>query len=217
MTAVEYNPTPTPIVVDMSANDLRARLNDALAVYVAAMGYPAGTERHRAPTWAEHITRPGWRAVAALRPDTSGAADVRTAPLLAIGYGYRGAPHQWWHQQVYNGMRRTGWSSRETHELLGNYFELTELHVHPIAQGRGLGETLLTRLLSNRTERTALLSTPEIPAEDNRAWRLYRRFGFTDIIRRFTFAGDRRSFAILGCDLPLQAPMLWGPTGPGNR
>jgi ribosomal protein S18 acetylase RimI-like enzyme len=215
MTAVEFNPNApippdvTPVVVDLSARDLRARLPDALGVYVAAMDYPPGTERHRAPTWAEHITRAGWQAVAALLPDRAGAVDIFTSPMVAIGYGYRGAAHQWWHQQVYNGMRRTGWSARETHELLGNYFEVTELHVRPTCQGRGIGETLLTRLLSNRTERSALLSTPEIDEENNRAWRLYRRFGFTDVIRRFTFAGDRRPFAILRCELPLSAPTLW--------
>lgn len=214
MTAVEFNPSAppadtAPAVVDLTPRDLRGRLQDALAVYVAAMGYPPGTERHRAPTWAEHITRPGWHAVAAVLPGQGGVIDLRTAPLLAIGYGYRGAPHQWWHQQVHNGMRRTGWSARETHDLLGNYFEVTELHVHPSYQGRGIGEVLLTRLLTNRPERAALLSTPEIDEENNRAWRLYRRFGFTDVIRRFTFAGDRRPFAILKCDLPVGAPTLW--------
>ena len=48
-----------------------------------------------------------------------------------------------------------------------------------------------------------LLSTPEIIGEANRAWRLYRRLGFTDIIRGYHFAGDPRAFAILGRTLPL--------------
>jgi ribosomal protein S18 acetylase RimI-like enzyme len=48
-----------------------------------------------------------------------------------------------------------------------------------------------------------LLSTPEINGESNRAWRLYRRLGFTDIIRGYRFAGDPRAFAILGRALPL--------------
>ncbi|NUS43975.1 MAG: GNAT family N-acetyltransferase [Mycobacteriaceae bacterium] len=217
MTAVEYHPGASvpadadPRIVDFSAADLRARLDDALGVYVAAMDYPPGTARHRAPTWTEHTSRPGWRSVAALLPDADDRLDARAAPIVAIAYGYRGAPHQWWHQQVHNGMRRTGWSARETHELLGNYFEVTELHVHPHWQGRGLGERLLSRLLTGRPERAALLSTPEIADEGNRAWRLYRRFGFTDVIRRFTFAGDRRPFAILRCPLPPTHPGLWNP------
>ena len=36
-----------------------------------------------------------------------------------------------------------------------------------------------------------------------RAGRLYRRFGFVDVIRDFHFPGDSRAFAILGRPLPL--------------
>ncbi|MGV9741262.1 GNAT family N-acetyltransferase [Nocardia farcinica] len=203
MTAVTPHHTPAPAVVDLSVAELRYRLHDALSVYVAAMEYPRGTENHRAPMWTEHTTRAGWQAVAAMLPDDDGHVDVRTAPLLAIAYGYRGAPHQWWHQQVHAGMRRCGWPEHSARELLADYFELTELHVHPSAQGLGIGGTLLHRLLEHRDERAALLSTPEVAREENRAWRLYRRAGFTDVIRDFVFAGDTRPFAILGRRLPL--------------
>ncbi|MFC8044331.1 GNAT family N-acetyltransferase [Nocardia sp. NPDC057353] len=203
MTAATTDHQPAPTIVDLSVPVLRARLPDALAVYVAAMAYPRGTENHRAPMWTEHTTRPGWRAVAAVQPDEHGRVDLGSAPILAVAYGYRGAPHQWWHQQVHAGMRRCGWSEQATRELLTDYFELTELHVHPAAQGRGLGATLLTRLLQDRQERSVLLSTPEVAAEDNRAWRLYRRTGFSDVIRHFVFAGDNRPFAVLGRSLPL--------------
>ncbi|MBF6330173.1 GNAT family N-acetyltransferase [Nocardia transvalensis] len=206
MTAVRSHHAPAPVVVDLSAAALRARLHDALSVYVAAMDYPRGTEHHRAPMWTEHTTRPGWQAVAAVLPEDSGYFDLRTAPLVAIAYGYHGAPHQWWHQQVHSGMRRSGWPEHAARDLLADYFELTELHVHPSAQGRGIGETLLVRLLRNRPEQTALLSTPEVDQEDNRAWRLYRRQGFTDVVRHFVFSGDTRRFAVLGRPLPLEAP-----------
>ncbi|MEV6280549.1 GNAT family N-acetyltransferase [Nocardia sp. NPDC051832] len=205
MTAVkpEHKSAAAPVVVDLSVAELRHRLHDALSVYVAAMGYPHGTENHRAPMWTEHTTRPGWQAVAAFLPDDDGRIDVRKAPLLAIAYGYSGAPHQWWHQQVHSGMRRSAWPEHATQQLLSNYFELTELHVHPAAQGQGLGAVLLNRLLRNRPEGAVLLSTPEVEGEDNRAWRLYRREGFVDVVRKFVFAGDNRPFAILGRRLPL--------------
>ncbi len=206
MRAVDTNPAPTPVVIDLSATEIRARLREALAIYVAAMEYPRGTEHHRAPMWSEHVTRPGWRAVGAVLPDRKTNSDPATAPLVAIAYGYRGAPHQWWHQQVYGGMRSAGWSEDETRNTLGSYFELTELHVHPTAQGHRLGEIMLRRLLNDRSERTVLLSTPEVSGEDNRAWRLYRRLGFGDIVRDFTFAGDNRPFAVLGRQLPLLPP-----------
>ncbi len=211
-------------LVDLSPNDMQRRLREALHVYVDAMRYPRGTENHRESMWLEHMRRHGWKAVAAVQtsdPDTdapaaganvaganlTGAnvteADLAAAPLLGIAYGYRGAPDQWWQQQVLQGLRRTGMPLESIDRLMHDYFELTELHIHPRAQGHGLGEALTRRLLSDRTEANVLLSTPEINGEDNRAWRLYRRLGFADVIRGYHFAGDPRPFAILGRSLPL--------------
>jgi ribosomal protein S18 acetylase RimI-like enzyme len=123
--------------------------------------------------------------------------------MLGVAYGYCGAPDQWWQQQVVQGLERGGTGKSRIAELMSNYFELTELHIHPEAQGRGLGEALTRRLLSGRGEPHVLLSTPEINGEANRAWRLYRRLGFADVIRGYHFAGDPRPFAILGRELPL--------------
>jgi ribosomal protein S18 acetylase RimI-like enzyme len=131
------------------------------------------------------------------------AAELSNAPLLGVAYGYPGAPGQWWQQQVVLGLQRGGLPPDEIARLMNSYFELTELHIHPRAQGRGLGEALARRLLADRAEKNVLLSTPEINGEPNRAWRLYRRLGFTDIIRGYHFAGDPRPFAILGRALPL--------------
>jgi ribosomal protein S18 acetylase RimI-like enzyme len=192
-------------LIDLSPADMQHRLRDALAVYVDAMRYPRGTEDQRASMWLEHIRRHGWKAVAAVEvPD---ADDPRPSPasppMLGIAYGYCGAPDQWWQQQVIAGLRRSGADRVRIDELMSSYFELTELHIHPEAQGRGLGEALIRKLLENRSEQQVLLSTPEINGEANRAWRLYRRLGFTDVIRGYHFAGDPRAFAILGRALPL--------------
>ena len=195
-------------LIDLSPSDMQQRLGDALAVYVDAMRYPRGTEDQRASMWLEHIRRRGWKAVAAVEmpddlPEATTAAPPATAPMLGIAYGYCGAPDQWWQQQVVSGLRRSGADRDRISELMNSYFELTELHIHPDAQGRGLGEALIRRLLDDRTEKQVLLSTPEINGEANRAWRLYRRLGFTDVIRGYHFAGDPRPFAILGRSLPL--------------
>lgn len=192
-------------LIDLSPSDMQQRLGDALTVYVDAMRYPRGTEDQRASMWLEHIRRRGWKAVAAIEvPDDEAAGTpVESAPLLGIAYGYCGAPDQWWQQQVVSGLRRSGADRARIAELMASYFELTELHIHPRAQGRGLGEALIRRLLDDRTEAQVLLSTPEINGEANRAWRLYRRLGFTDVIRDYHFAGDPRAFAILGRSLPL--------------
>ncbi len=188
-------------LIDLSPTDMAHRLGDALAVYVDAMRYPRGTEDQRASMWLEHTRRDGWKAVAAVE-HTDGAA-LTAAPLLGVAYGYCGAPDQWWQQQVVAGLHRVGTDGSRIAELMTSYFELTELHIHPRTQGRGLGEALTRRLLAGRGESHVLLSTPEINGESNRAWRLYRRLGFTDVIRGYHFAGDPRPFAILGRSLPL--------------
>jgi ribosomal protein S18 acetylase RimI-like enzyme len=79
-----------------------------------------------------------------------------------------------------------------------------ELHVRPFAQGHGLGAAQLRSLLTMATgAKTTLLSTPEADEARSRAWRLYRRFDFVDVLRDFRFPGDERAFAVLGRDLPL--------------
>jgi len=220
-------------LIDLSPVDMQRRLGDALGVYVDAMRYPRGTEDQRASMWLEHTRRPGWKAVACVEtpawvdtptrgqtsapPEASARAEagaraedtaagtpaLSSATMLGVAYGYCGAPDQWWQQQVVAGLRRIGTDNERISELLTSYFELTELHIHPRAQGRGLGEALIRRLLEDRSEQHVLLSTPEINGEANRAWRLYRRLGFTDVIRGYHFAGDPRAFAILGRALPL--------------
>jgi ribosomal protein S18 acetylase RimI-like enzyme len=194
-------------LIDLSPSDMQCRLGEALAVYVDAMRYPRGTENQRASMWLEHARRPGWKAVAAVTHDdnaaTVGGAELASAPMVGIAYGYCGAPDQWWQQQVVSGLHRIGADRARIARLMASYFELTELHIHPRAQGQGLGEALARRLLAGRDESHVLLSTPEINGEANRAWRLYRRLGFTDVIRGYHFAGDPRAFAILGRSLPL--------------
>ncbi|MFG1932041.1 GNAT family N-acetyltransferase [Mycobacterium sp. NPDC048908] len=196
-------------LIDLSPGDMQRRLGDALAVYVDAMRYPRGTEEQRASMWLEHTRRLGWKAVAAVEvPDphddiARSPEALAAAPLLGVAYGYCGAPDQWWQQQVVQGLHRVGADRTRIAELMTSYFELTELHIAPRAQGRGLGEALTRRLLADRGEAHVLLSTPEINGEANRAWRLYRRLGFIDIIRGYHFAGDPRAFAILGRALPL--------------
>jgi len=212
-------------LIDVPPNEMERRLSEALGVYVDAMRYPRGTENQRAAMWLEHIRRRGWQAVAAVEiaeavesvevaevaevatgppnGDVPPAVELSNAPLLGVAYGYPGAPGQWWQQQVGLGLQRGGLPAQEIARLMTSYFELTELHIHPRAQGRGLGEALARRLLAGRSEQNVLLSTPETKGEPNRAWRLYRRLGFMDIIRRYHFAGDPRAFAILGRALPL--------------
>ncbi|WP_158888780.1 GNAT family N-acetyltransferase [Amycolatopsis anabasis] len=176
--------------VQLSADEFRARLREALDIYVSAMRYPAGTAEQRAPMWLTHALREGWRCIAALDAD---------GRLLGLAYGYRGSPGQWWHEQVRRGLLKAAGEHAATHWLT-DYFELTEIHVRPASQGLGIGEDLLRRLLDGVPHQHVLLSTPE---GTSRAWKLYRRVGFADVLRDYHFAGDPRPFAILGRTLPL--------------
>lgn len=176
-------------LVHWAPEDLLARLDDVLTVYAEAMEYPADLVAARRGFVAAHTHYEGFRAVATLDNDDR---------LLGFSYGYLSASGQWWHEQV-----RSGLSRGDARRWLSDCFELVELHVRPDAQGHGLGYAQLRALLDGATERTVLLSTPEAPREDSRAWRLYRRTGFTDVLRHFHFPGDDRPFAVLGRDLPL--------------
>lgn len=192
---------PARHLVTLGPTELAARVDQALAVYVAAMGYPPSTARHRRMLWLDHVRRPGWRAV--------GWVDS-TDDLLGIGYGYSGAPGQWWFEEVRRGLRRRPAGP----DWMTDYFELTELHVRPDVQGGGLGEGLLRALLGGADARRVLLSTPEHgPATPGRAWQLYRRLGFRDVLREHRFTGDARPFAVLGRELPLDDPPAHRPGG----
>jgi ribosomal protein S18 acetylase RimI-like enzyme len=155
------------------------------------MGYPPATTQQRAPMWSAHMLRAGWRCVGAFTAHDE---------LIGIGYGYLGVPGQWWHEQVRRGMLAAR-SQADIDLWMNDYFELTELHVRPDSQGGGLGEEILRQLLYGAQGSKVLLSTPEGPT---RAWKLYRRVGFVDVLRNYRFTGDPRPFAVLGRSLPLE-------------
>lgn len=190
-------PTPSVSVVDISPSQVRARLTEAMAIYVAAMGYAPSSGNQRGVHLLRHATLDSFRCRAALDADGT---------MLAFGYGYTSLPGQWWHDLV---RRAIGGNADE---WLRNAFELSELHVLPSAQGHNLGEQVLRSLADGLRHQTMVLSTPE---GENRAWRLYRRLGFVDLARNHLFPGDHRPFGVLGATLPFAAQRVaaWGSAG----
>jgi GNAT superfamily N-acetyltransferase len=176
-------------LVPWKPDDLVRRLDDVVAVYGEAMGYRPELMEARRGIIATHVRRSGFRAVATLTTD---------GHLAGFGYGYVGGPGQWWHDQV-----RAALSEEDRQAWLANCFEVVELHVRPPAQGHGIGARQLRALLAMAQGKTTLLSTPEADERTSRAWRLYRSFGFVDVLRDFRFPGDERAFAVLGRELPL--------------
>ncbi|HET6482357.1 MAG TPA: GNAT family N-acetyltransferase [Actinoplanes sp.] len=176
-------------LVAWQPDDLLRRLDDVVSVYGEAMGYRQELLQTRRGYIGAHVRRPGFRAVATLTTD---------GRLAGFGYGYTSVPGQWWHDQV-----RANLGAAARQRWLTDCFEVVELHVHPVAQGHGVGARQLRALLAMADGESVLLSTPEADEAKSRAWRLYRRFGFEDVLRDFSFPGDERDFAILGRGLPL--------------
>lgn len=177
-------------LVPWQPDDLVRRLDDVVSVYGEAMGYRPELMEARRGIIATHVRRGGFRAVATLTTD---------GQLAGFGYGYVGQSGQWWHDQV-----RSALDDEARRTWLTDCFEVVELHVRPPAQGHGVGARQLRALLAMAQGTTTLLSTPEADERTSRAWRLYRRYGFVDVLRDFRFPGDERAFAVLGRGLPLE-------------
>lgn len=195
----------------LTAEDFSAAAPTLVDLYITAMKYPPRIRSTRIEAWKKDSTLPGFRAFCALN----------RGALAGLAYGFHGCPHTWWHEQVQRGLRSRQNSQQGAQynrqqallpnegsnplTLLENYFEVAEVHVAPPHQGQGVGRRLLSHLLHGLHEPLALLSTPEVPGEANKAFRLYRSFGFQDLLRSFYFPGDSRPFAVLGAPLPLPA------------
>ncbi|CAN5606693.1 GNAT family N-acetyltransferase [soil metagenome] len=173
------------VIVDVPPADLPDKVDEAMAIYVAAMGYAPATGRQRAAHAIKHSEFAAFRFRAAVNSH---------GRLIGFGYGYTSVAGQWWNDLVRRAVGKAG------SQWLDNAFELSELHVSPASQGMGAGERLLQSLATDLPHRTMVLSTPE---GDNRAWRLYRRLGFVDLARNHMFPGDHRPFGVLGATLPL--------------
>ena len=173
----------TPVLVEWDRGELASHVDEVLDVYAEAMEVARSSARSRRAVVAAHLERNGLRAVAA-------QLDSR---LVGIAYGYRGAPGQWWHDQV-----RAAMDPALAATWLDDPFEVCELHVRPELHGTGVGRDLLLTLLEGTGARTAVLTTPDL---ETRARAFYRAGGWTDLVRDLRFPGDPRSFAVLG--LPL--------------
>jgi ribosomal protein S18 acetylase RimI-like enzyme len=182
-------------VTELGPDEFTARLDQVISVYAAAMRPAPETLAGRRSIMAGHAAYPGFRALTAAANDGSGEP-------VGFGYGFRGAPGQWWHDTVARALAASR-SPRAAAAWLDDTFEVAELHVAPGYQGAGVGSGLLLGLTSGRPERTAVLSTRDA---ETRARRLYRGVGFTDLLTGFSFyPSSEPPYAVMGAELPLRA------------
>lgn len=171
-------------VVD--AQGFSAYAGEAIDVYAQAMQRPSHIAGQRRAMLDQHLAYDDLVAVLALDDDGT---------LAGFCYGYPGRPGQWWHDAVSAAL------GAHAEEWVGDSIEVVELHVRPPLQGQGIGGTLLSLLLQRARQRTAVLSTHD---KESPARKLYRSFGFVDLLCDFRFPGGVERFCIMGARLPVR-------------
>ncbi|MTE21259.1 GNAT family N-acetyltransferase [Streptomyces sp. TRM43335] len=167
--------------------DLAARVDDALAVQAVAFGLTddeVGVRRHIV---LRHAAFPGTRALGVTTPG---------GRLVGFVYGMPNDRAQWWSTVVEPYLRREG-----NVEWLDNAFVITELHVHPTYQKRGLGRELITAITDAADEPRSILSAIDT---ESPARALYRSLGYRDLARNVLFPSAPSPYAVMGAPLPLR-------------
>ena len=166
--------------------NLAARVDEALAVQAVAFGLDAEEVAVRRHIVLRHLMNPGARAYGATTPD---------GRLVGFVYGMPNDRGHWWSTVVEPYLRATG-----TADWLDASFVITELHVHPAFQGRGLGRGLITTITDGAAEPRSILSAIDT---DSPARGLYRALGYQDLARQVHFPSAARPYAVMGAPLPL--------------
>ncbi|TVL94396.1 GNAT family N-acetyltransferase [Streptomyces sp. SAJ15] len=166
--------------------DLAARVDDALAVQALAFGLTeeeVGVRRHIV---LRHLTSPGARAL---------GATTATGRLVGFVYGMPNDRTHWWSTVVEPYLRATGYE-----DWLNDSFVITELHVHPAYQNRGIGRSLITTITDGAGEPRSILSAIDT---ESPARALYRSLGYRDLARAVVFPSAPSPYAVMGAWLPL--------------
>ncbi|WP_200262794.1 GNAT family N-acetyltransferase [Streptomyces sp. HSG2] len=169
--------------------DLGAHVDEALAVQAVAFGLASDEIAVRRQIVLRHMTRPGARAL---------GATTSSGRLVGFVYGMPNDRTQWWSSMVEPPLRARG-----NEDWLDDSFAITELHVHPRHQRRGIGRALITTITDGATEPRSILSAIDA---DGPARSLYHSLGYRDLARRVRFPSAARPYAVMGARLPLRRP-----------
>ncbi|MFC7308718.1 GNAT family N-acetyltransferase [Streptomyces monticola] len=166
--------------------DLASRVDEALAVQALAFGLSDDEIGVRRQIVLRHITYPGARAL---------GATTAEGRLVGFVYGMPNDRAHWWSTVVEPYLRSHGHDS-----WLDDSFVITELHVHPRHQNRGVGRTLITTITDAAAEPRSILSAIDI---ESPARGLYRSLGYQDLARHVLFPSAPKPYAVMGAPLPL--------------
>lgn len=165
--------------------DLSAHVDEALAVQAIAFGLGPDEVAVRRQIVLRHMTHAGARALGATAADR----------LVGFVYGMPNDRTHWWSTVVEPYLRAQG------HEAwLDDSFVITELHVHPAHQNKGIGRALITRITDSALEPRSILSAID---SDSPARALYRSLGYQDLARQVVFPSAPKPYAVMGAHLPL--------------
>ncbi|GHF20529.1 acetyltransferase [Streptomyces fumanus] len=166
--------------------DLTTHVDEALAVQAAAFGLGPDEVAVRRQIVLRHMTYPGARALGATTPD---------GRLAGFVYGMPNDRVHWWSTVVEPYLRARG-----NDAWLDDSFVITELHVHPAHQNRGVGRALITTITDAAAQPRSILSAIDT---DSPARGLYRSLGYTDLARQVLFPSAPKPYAVMGAPLPL--------------
>ncbi|MEV0094278.1 GNAT family N-acetyltransferase [Streptomyces sp. NPDC050738] len=167
--------------------NLSERVDEALAVQALAFGLSAdeiGVRRHIV---LRHLLNPGARALGATTLDDR---------LVGFVYGMPNDRTHWWSTVVEPYLSNTG-----SEGWLDNSFVITELHVHPGFQGRGIGRRLITAITDGAEQPRSILSAIDT---ESPARKLYRTLGYADLAEQVHFPSAALPYAVMGAPLPLR-------------
>jgi ribosomal protein S18 acetylase RimI-like enzyme len=180
-------PSDARDTVTIGPLDLGAAVDEALAVQARAFGLSADEVAVRRHIVLRHWAGPGARALGAT---TAGGR------LVGFVYGMPNDRAQWWSTVVEPYLRRAG-----NDAWLDDSFTITELHVLPEHQHRGIGRRLITTLTDDVEQPRSILSAIDT---ESPARALYRKLGYQDLARRVLFPSAPCPYAVMGAPLPLR-------------
>ncbi|MEV7245484.1 MULTISPECIES: GNAT family N-acetyltransferase [unclassified Streptomyces] len=167
--------------------DLAAHVDEALSVQALAFGLGPEEVAVRRQIVQRHMQYPGARALGA----TTGQGH-----LVGFVYGMPNSRGHWWSTVVepyLRAVRNEFW--------LDDSFVITELHVHPDHQNRGVGRRLITTITDGADEPRSILSAIDV---ESPARGLYHSLGYIDLARQVHFPSAAKPYAVMGAPLPLR-------------